>query len=111
MEDIIPNATDLGINLDHFEDTRSRPPGGIELLMGCRPWSGAEHERAEKGLAVCPVCGARELKRKEYCLGCDRFRLAAEKLPGEPVGSRLNEGWEAEPTKYRPNGKLRGGKK
>lgn len=85
-------ASALRIDLGRVEDHRT--PGGLVLLEGCEPWGSTWEEDVS-----CPVCRGRTLKGKRYCLYCDRCSLDSKlTYPGEPIDSRLNEGWTATPT-------------
>jgi hypothetical protein len=93
----------------------SKPDDGRTYLAGCKPWDRGRMEAAP----ACPVCQGGVLTVLTYCLWCNQCgldRLVAAgraKLKGEPVGSRINPGWEApEGTKLKPNPRgLKGGRK
>jgi len=91
----------------HTESVRSlhRLPRNptVHVFLGHRPWPGPRVGGA------CPVCANRTLRGAEYCGRCDRCAYDGRKrYVGEPVDSRLNEGWNYS-RKPREDDGLRGG--
>ncbi len=85
-------ATDLRLNLDHVE-ARTERYSWI-FLTGCNPWNGPNVPGQP-----CKVCHGGRLRRKGYCLGCDRTGLDDRVVfPGERISSRMDPHYRAEPT-------------
>lgn len=100
-------ATDLRLNLDRIADPKSEL--GWTYLYGCEAWEGWLHDATREERCICPVCRDHP-KPTHYCLHCDRTGLDGKtNFPGEPIGSRINEEYHAEPTSYHPHPDLRGG--
>lgn len=107
----IRNATDLGVDLDRVADRPRAPSFGL-FLEGSGPWDWEawDHEGTRARRWPCAVCGGGPLRRTWYCPACDRAGTDGRVLyPGLPVGSHLNEDWEAEPTVYVRHPRLKGG--
>lgn len=104
-------ASDLGIELDRLPASDPLDAGWV-YLYGCEPWEAWLHDATAAGRCSCPVCKDHP-KPAHYCLHCDRTgQDGRRQFPGEPVGSRINTDYHAEPTAYEPDPKgLRGGRK
>jgi hypothetical protein len=94
----------IQLNLDNFEDphTERDPRCGRVLLAGTVPRGVGTTEHSEP----CRVCGGRELRRKECCLGCTK---ASDSFEAKLKWLRMNTPIEASERRYRKDDSLKGG--
>jgi hypothetical protein len=108
MRHRIANATDLRLNLDRIAAPRDESDFIFLEGIGPQDWEGCIESHLPRH---CPVCGGNPLPLNRYCARCDRTGVDGRvTLPGLAVGSCLDPTWHAEPTRYVPEGKLRGGR-
>lgn len=103
------NATDCGVNLDHFPAQVRRITDWV-YLQGCEPWDMASHAAAFLGLGPCPICKGLPLKKSRYCLGCDRTGLDGKvEFAGLDIDSCPDPDYPTTGTIYDPEQGLAGG--
>lgn len=101
--------TDVGIEANYIEDRTGGEPGFI-FIAGCTSWEMAPHAAAFLGIGLCPICEGGDLRRKHYCLGCDRTGLDGRiTFPGLEVDEAPDPEWHASASVYDPEPGLDGG--
>ena len=102
------NATDLRIDFDSTSDRRAAE---TFILIGADgPWTMTEAAAAFLGMSPCTGCQGRKLRRKEYCLMCDRSGIdGVVVMPGLDVDQAPDPEWSPSPTVVPARGNLRGG--